>query len=211
MFSVLLRPPNRLATSGQLQLTTICVGLAVAAAARELAGDVVRLKWPNDLVIDPDGRKLAGVLAEAVFDPVHGHAVVVGCGCNANWPLPLPSDLAETAVSLNHLLGRDVDRVELLGATLTGVERRYASLLREGAGGLLAEYRAECATLGTTVRVELPGGAITGLAVDVDERGGLVLACDGGQRVVEVGDVTHVRSGRTPPSGDDGLGTTRRA
>jgi BirA family biotin operon repressor/biotin-[acetyl-CoA-carboxylase] ligase len=49
--------------------------------------------------------------------------------------------------------------------------------------------------LGQRVRVELPGElALTGTAADIDTEGRLVVQCDGQQRVLSVGDVTHVRA-----------------
>ena len=61
------------------------VALAAADAAATLAGADVRLKWPNDLLLD--GRKLAGVLAQSTF--VDGRrVVVVGIGVNVGGAPP---------------------------------------------------------------------------------------------------------------------------
>src|SRR5262245_52243553 len=55
------------------------VALAAVAACRELVGVEVRLKWPNDLLVDE--RKLAGILAERAASG----DVVVGIGLNVGW------------------------------------------------------------------------------------------------------------------------------
>ncbi len=83
--SVLLRPV--LATD-ELHLCTVAVALAAAAACEHGAGVAAELKWPNDLVVG--GRKLAGILAEAVprGPGGAGDAVVVGLGLNVRWPPP---------------------------------------------------------------------------------------------------------------------------
>jgi BirA family transcriptional regulator, biotin operon repressor / biotin---[acetyl-CoA-carboxylase] ligase len=94
LVSVLLRP--RLPPALR-PLALAAVALAARDAARDVAGVTLGIKWPNDLV-DPDGRKVAGVLAEADADGAadtssdgdEGHetgpAVVVGIGINCNWP-----------------------------------------------------------------------------------------------------------------------------
>ena len=58
-----------------------------------------------------------------------------------------------------------------------------------------ADYRAACASLGSQVRVELPGGTlITGIAEDVDPDGRLLLLDPAGhRRAVSAGDVVHLR------------------
>ena len=61
---------------------------------------------------------------------------------------------------------------------------------------MMADYRATCLTLGTRVRVELPGsGEIVGEAVDVLDDGELVVRdADGVDRRVTAGDVRHLRA-----------------
>ena len=66
--------------------------------------------------------------------------------------------------------------------------------------GLRASYRAQCATLGRDVRVELPGGGASwGRAEDVDDQGRLVVrVAGGGTRALSAGDVVHVRLPKPP-------------
>ena len=61
LMSVLLRPPL---PADQRQLASSVVALAATDAIAAVVGLEVGIKWPNDLLA-PDGRKVAGVLAEA--------------------------------------------------------------------------------------------------------------------------------------------------
>ena len=61
LLSVLLRPDLPV---GDRHLASAAVALAAAEAVDAVTGVRVGIKWPNDL-LGPDGRKLAGVLAEA--------------------------------------------------------------------------------------------------------------------------------------------------
>ena len=58
---------------------------------------------------------------------------------------------------------------------------------------MIAAYREVCATLGTRVRAATAGGAVVeGEAVDLDERGGLVVRTPAGDEVVRFGAVEHL-------------------
>ncbi|HSB37370.1 MAG TPA: biotin--[acetyl-CoA-carboxylase] ligase, partial [Thermoanaerobaculia bacterium] len=69
----------------------LTLGVLLATGFTERFGLEVRLKWPNDLVVDD--RKLAGILAEK-----DGDAVVVGMGLNVAWDA-FPPDIAATATA----------------------------------------------------------------------------------------------------------------
>jgi BirA family transcriptional regulator, biotin operon repressor / biotin---[acetyl-CoA-carboxylase] ligase len=193
-FSVLLRPvPVPPARRGWLPLLT---GVAVAVAVRAAAGVGATLKWPNDVLAGE--RKLAGILAEQ-----SGEVVVVGIGVNVATQadaLPVsPGGLRATSLLVE---GGSVSREVLLARILRELEARYLAFRADpdvARGGLLAEYRALCATLGHSVRVELPGGQVlTGVAEDIDADGRLLVASAAGEppappTPVAAGDVIHLR------------------
>jgi BirA family biotin operon repressor/biotin-[acetyl-CoA-carboxylase] ligase len=201
LVSVLLRPDL---PADHRHLASAVVALAAADAIDAVCGVVVGIKWPNDLLA-ADGRKLAGVLAEAdLAAPVESPAppaaapVVVGIGLNVDWPRPdsdLDPELAASATSLWQQVGRSVDRPELLEALLGALEPRVADLASEsGRIRQAADIRARCTTLGQQVRVELPDETFEGTATDVTAQGHLVVEMDGATRTVVSGDVVHVRT-----------------
>ncbi|WP_069814702.1 biotin--[acetyl-CoA-carboxylase] ligase [Streptomyces sp. TP-A0874] len=193
-FSVLLRPGSVPVESwGWLPLLA---GVATATALSRTAGVDTALKWPNDLLLRMDGeeRKAGGILVERV-----GDAAVVGIGVNVSLraeELPVPS-----AGSLALAGAGSLDRDPLLRAVLRSLEQRYqewrAADGDPAAGRLQEAYAAGCATLGRTVRAELPAGrALVGEAEAIDGSGQLVLAlADGERRAVGAGDIVHLRPG----------------
>lgn len=187
-FSVLLRPdlpPTR------WPWLPLLVGVAALEA---LPAGLAALKWPNDVLVAD--RKVAGILVERVETPT-GPAAVAGMGLNVSTtPAELP---VPTATSLA-VEGVEVDRTELLLAILRRLATRYDAWVRhpDGAGAAGAELRAAytsaCATLGRTVRVELPGDQVlNGRAAGVDATGRLVVLTGDGEVAVSAGDVVHVR------------------
>ena len=195
-FSVLLKPAVPLARRGWLPLLA---GVAVATAVTQVAGVETRIKWPNDLLTAD--AKLAGILAEAA-----GDAVVVGIGLNVSTePAELSHLLAPTrpgalpATSLRAAGATALDRASLLLAILGELEHWYRAWQRAGGdpdrSGLRAEYTRLSATIGRTVRAELPGGqAVSGPVAGVDSDGRLLVRVSSGSEVaVAAGDVVHLR------------------
>jgi BirA family biotin operon repressor/biotin-[acetyl-CoA-carboxylase] ligase len=191
-FSVLLKPAVPPARRGWLPLLA---GVAVAAAVTGVTGVETRLKWPNDLLAAE--AKLAGILAEAA-----GDAVVVGIGLNVSTEpaeLPGPRPGALPATSLRAAGAKTLDREELLLTILAGFERWYRTWQQAGGdpdrSGLRPEYVRLSATIGRTVRAELPGAqALSGPAVGVDSDGRLLVrVCSGSEVAVAAGDVVHLR------------------
>lgn len=198
LVSVLLRPdlPPR-----YRYLAAAVVALAAVDAIAAETGMVPGIKWPNDL-LGSDGRKLAGVLAEADLtgSPADGHPpIVVGIGINVAWPVAdddLPDELVGAATSLMQEAGRAVDRTALLHALLAAMEPRVAALAtREGRLAQASALRRRCVTIGAKVRVELTGESFDGVATDVTDEGHLVVDTGDGSRTVVAGDVIHLRPG----------------
>jgi BirA family biotin operon repressor/biotin-[acetyl-CoA-carboxylase] ligase len=189
--------------------------LAMADAAEEVAqlpDRAIRLKWPNDLVVelDPaeagaggtgaavaDIRKVAGVLGESQGLGTADPQVVVGLGINADWrAADFPPELADSMTSLceaSH--GRPVDLALLLDAFLGRLEVRIEAL--RGGRFDVADWVDRQLTTGRTVRLERPGSTETARAIAVDSHSGALILDDpdapGGERHVLAGEIVHVR------------------
>ena len=194
MFSVLLRLPE--IPADRRGWTGAALGLAIVRALGGI-GMATQLKWPNDVLID--GRKCAGILGE-----VAGGALVIGTGINISLiPAELPRPdatslwLSAPADSVGLL-----DRNTLLAAILDNfgdlLDRWVAARGDVEASGLRAEYRRVCDTIGSRVRLQLPGGVeLLADAVDVAADGSLVVVDDSGRRATySAADVVHLRPGR---------------
>lgn len=197
LVSVLLRPSLGW---DELSWVTTAVALSVIDAVGTLTGVRLAAKWPNDLVV-ADGphadAKVVGLLAETVGDPSGPPAVVVGCGCNVGWPGPddpVPAELVGRATSLLALGGRPVDRPALLVGVLGALERWLTVLAGDlGPTPVREAYRAVCATLGRSVRVQRSADELEGRALDVDDAGRLVVDTGAATVAVDSGDVVHLR------------------
>lgn len=185
--------------AGAAMTETVRAVVARAADEAAVADDdrsgrlEVSLKWPNDVLIS--GYKVCGILSELL--PEDG-AVVIGAGLN----LTLDEHDLPTLTSTSLLLatGRrpDADLVlaDYLERLLGSIEQLAAHGGDAVASGLADRVSSLCGTLGSEVRVELPGGAeLLGTAERIDRDGRLVLRDreNGEPQAVAAGDVTHLR------------------
>lgn len=177
-----------------------------ANGGRSAHEHTVRLKWPNDVLVD--GRKICGILCELT---PHGR-VIVGIGINTRMPQHEPPVPTATSFSV---LGAQAADDALIAGVITALRQLADALTLSGGdaarSGVRGEVEALCATLGTRVRVELPGRGqpdsrqasgeqsngeyLEGLATALGDGGELIV--DTGARLVScsAGDVTHVRAG----------------
>jgi BirA family biotin operon repressor/biotin-[acetyl-CoA-carboxylase] ligase len=188
MLSVAVRPQVAAADAWRL-------GLAAALAARSACAAVapVALKWPNDIVSE-DGAKVGGLLIETEIGGDLVTSVVIGIGINVNWPRSeMPAQIAGDATSLGELAGVPIDRADLLATLLDALDAELLAV--ESGHSPLARYRQACATLGTDVGVETATGLIEGRAIEIDERGALVIEAPTGRVALMSGEIVRVRSG----------------
>jgi BirA family biotin operon repressor/biotin-[acetyl-CoA-carboxylase] ligase len=178
------------------------VSLAMAEAGESIAGlpdGAIRLKWPNDLVIETDAGvlKLAGVLGESDGLGLDEPCVVIGIGVNGDWPAEaFPQELAPSMTSLREAGGRPIEHSALLEAFLRRLEPGIERLRNDRFAATAWADRQ--VTTSRDVELMAPDGAGTTVrAIGVDPTTGALLVEDGavpgGRRSVLVGEIRHVR------------------
>lgn len=203
------------------------ISLAMADAAEavvSLPPGTIRLKWPNDLVAEVEGRgpcKLAGVLGESVGLGTDDPRVVVGIGVNAGWSrAAFPPELADAMTSLAELGGGLDGGLGAAAGRANGVDRRaladaFLARLEPLVEGLragrfaAAAWQARQVTSGRRIRLERPDGEVETVdAVGVDPETGALVVRDPARpdavRSVLVGEIRHVRvaAGEAVVAGD---------
>ena len=106
-------------SNAQLAGLSLAIGVAVSLALESLGATRVRLKWPNDVLLERDGdfAKLAGILIELGSDR-RGTQAVIGIGINLHAP---QGDLAQPAAGLIDALPALPERHDLLAALLVAL------------------------------------------------------------------------------------------
>lgn len=165
-------------------LVNFAVALDLVSALEHCCGIAARVKWPNDVLVDQ--RKIAGILSQMESEDDQLAFINIGIGLNLN---NRPEALDKPAVSALQLTGRTFNRVEVLSCFLDLFEQRMTNFSRPE---VILAWKARTVTLGRRVTIATVRDTYEGLAVDVDEDGGLVLEmADGGRRTVFYGDCFH--------------------
>ena len=153
----------------------------------------VALKWPNDVLID--GYKVSGILSELLPS---ADGLVIGAGLNVSLDEHDLPTLTSTSLSL--VTGGVPDPDAVLAGYLTELTTLYRAFMAAGgdpvASGVFDAVSELCGTLGSQVRVELPGGDdLVGTATALDATGRLIVRnqADDELHAVAAGDVTHLR------------------
>jgi BirA family transcriptional regulator, biotin operon repressor / biotin---[acetyl-CoA-carboxylase] ligase len=182
--SVILRPTI---AASEAPLLGFAAAVAAAETVEHFKVRDVRLKWPNDVLVG--GRKIAGILPEAVIRGDALEFIVMGVGLNLNaLSEDFPPDLRETATSVIMSGGFAVSPKIAAHALAERLEAICARICREGVGFIVPLWTSRWSHRG--VRLEWNGTAGTAESLAAD--GALLLRRDDGS-------VTRISSGEPAP------------
>ncbi len=170
-------------------VTPLAIAEAVEDVAKAKGGRLkADLKWPNDVQLK--GKKIAGVLIEFTENQDGEATALIGAGVNVNFDPDEFPEISDIATSMADELGFEVPREEVLAAFANHFEELWEEA-KTGSRRPFEAWKARLVTLGAEVTATGAEGAITGVAVDVNDDGTLVIETREGTRVtVEAGDVT---------------------
>ena len=164
--TLIARPTDEAA----LDVLSLRVGLAMARALEAFTNDELRLKWPNDLMLDTG--KLAGILIESRWREERVDWVALGIGINCRVPRDVPHARA---------LGEGVDRLSVLAAFIPAVRAAAAA---HGAldTSELREFGRRDWAVGR--RCSSP---VVGIVRGIDSRGALLVHTSAGEVAARTG------------------------
>jgi len=176
-FSLLLKPGSK---TNEAPLLTSAAAVAAAQAIEEVIGVSVGIKWVNDLF--SDGKKVCGILTEAVFDMESGliDSAVVGIGINITKPeTGYPEEIADIATALTDENATvDSRRCRLIATTINNFWEFYQNL---GKREFLSEYRKRSIILGKDIKVISADVETPARALEIDDDCGLVVRYESGE------------------------------
>jgi BirA family biotin operon repressor/biotin-[acetyl-CoA-carboxylase] ligase len=186
--SVILRPKI---PPHQASLITLMAAIATADAIQKFSGFLPLIKWPNDILLR--NRKVAGLLNEINSEMDRIHFVILGIGINLNMDEKMFSkEIRTVATSLKREMRQTISRKAFLQSLLQELEKWYTIFMKQGSAVILKAWRDRAHLKGRRVKVTSFGETLSGIAVDVDSDGALILeTADGKRKRVVAGDIEY--------------------
>lgn len=180
--SILLRPACDVRAIGQLSLMAgLAVGQAVAGVID--APDKLRLKWPNDVLVN--GQKCAGIILETGLDDNQTLKwVALGIGLN------LKSAPQNVGVCLDAYADKNININKVRDSLLSKLEENYDLFVTRGFAPVKAAWLEMAHKPGDKVSVKLGDQLHQGAFEGVDDDGALLFIDEqGARRKITSGDI----------------------
>jgi len=185
--SIILRPQIDPARALQI---SILAGVAVAEVLESYCPGKIKLKWPNDVLLD--GKKVCGILSQAKAAVNKVDFIVLGIGINVNIN-QFPQEISDMATSLAIETGREISRQELIIGLYENLTKWYKQLLQDGFSRIKEKWLSYSLLIGQTVQIVFQEEVVSGKAIGIDEYGSLILLAGNKEVKVSAGDATIVK------------------
>ena len=174
--STILRPDCLAAQAAELSFVA-----SLAVADLVVDGREVRVKWPNDVLVD--GGKIAGILPESsIGERSRTDHVVLGIGVNVAFAPQLP-EMRYPGAALGGSVEAALER-------LTAALARWIAVWRTtGFGAIRTAWLAKAGPLGADIDVKLGEELVRGRFAGMDPEGALLLDTAGGPRRIVSGEI----------------------
>ncbi len=172
---------------------SLAAGVAVCEALHAQGYATVRMKWPNDLVVESDGvlHKLGGLLVEGAGEAAGSCRAVIGLGLNLRMPPGSAQAIDQPWVDLAGLAPRPPARGSLAGSVLAHLLDALEDFECAGLEPFLARYARFDALVGRPIRIHEGARVSDAQALGISVDGALrVRDADGCERCVHAGDVS---------------------
>ncbi|MDR0921864.1 MAG: biotin--[acetyl-CoA-carboxylase] ligase [Lactobacillales bacterium] len=175
IYMSLLLHPNQ--TFENLPQYTVLTAVAVVQAIEKLTKKQAEIKWVNDIYID--GKKICGILSEASGDVQTGEitSIIIGIGMNFSiLQQDFPEELQEKASSLFASGKPTITRNELIAE----IWNQFFALMTTD---FIQLYKKRSFVLGKVVSFTQGQKKEKGIAVDINNRGELIVELPTGENI----------------------------
>lgn len=172
--------------SDSLLLITSAAAVAVCRAVKSVCNIGSLIKWVNDIFVN--GKKVCGILAEAVSGCDGKLNVVLGIGINvATDGSRFTDNVRNVAGALYDKLPDNVTRNSLAASVVNEFMDIFVHITDRQ---YLNDYRQFSMVIGKNIRYRAGDEWYTGKAVDIDDNGGLVVVTEEGTVTLNTGEIS---------------------
>ena len=168
---------------------TFLAAVALAETLRRfgIESDRVLTKWPNDVLLD--GGKVAGILLETELSGDHVRRVTTGIGVNLSAAPPAEARAAFPPVSVAQATGLRITPEQFLDC-LAGVMAAWEDRFRAESYYPVRTAWEKSVAHKNEITIRTTKRKVTGLFVDLDEQGRLVIHNEKGLHHFPAGDIS---------------------
>ena len=189
-FSIGVELPLGLSALGGISLA---VGMSLTDTLNRFAGDRIRIKWPNDLLVE--NRKLAGILVEASGDSTDSSFLNIGIGINWNMQPKQGQLIDQPWVNLSELVQGQISRNEIVASLLVDLDKTLTDYRQSGFGRFAESWDRLSAMYKQPVVIHRGHDKVEGVEVGIEENGALKLETSQGTQLFHSGEVSLRKRG----------------
>lgn len=158
---------------------TCAVAVACARAIDKLCDLNVKIKWVNDIYIE--NKKVCGILVQSLSENAIVKKLIVGVGINIS-TVDFPDEIKDIAISLGNKIDRNILAAE--------IANNISELIFSNPEKYIGEYKEKSNVIGKEITYFKDNVPHTAEAIDIDEKGGLVVFENGEKITLTSGEIT---------------------
>lgn len=172
----------------KVRYLTLIASVAVARTMENLSNLDVKVKWPNDVLIND--KKICGILTETISGKENYAFVGIGANVNQN---KFDKKISNKATSLKIEFDKNYNIEKIINEIIKEFNNLYQYYKNKNYKKIISIWKKHSHTLGKKIKVKTLSGVYIGKAVDIDNSCNLILRLKNGKfkKIVE-GDILIV-------------------
>jgi BirA family biotin operon repressor/biotin-[acetyl-CoA-carboxylase] ligase len=158
-----------------LGIVPILSSLGISKALNNLGLEII-LKWPNDLLVRRNLKKIGGILVEGKITQSALHYLIIGFGININNSIDQFSPTIRNKITTAfEETNEKYQLLTLINNIILNIEERFDIVMSEGALPIVNEWKEHPNILGMNMIISNKDGEFYGTAIDLTPYGQLIL------------------------------------
>lgn len=171
----------------QPQALSLVAAISVKRSLEEWSVAPIKLKWPNDLLVE--GKKLSGILLELERSGGNTH-VIFGIGVNYSLTVEQKLKIDREVTDLNEQAENIPSRERVITKICIDLLNNVREFSERGFGSFKPAWNESDHYLGSRVVIKDGKSEKSGISLGVNERAELIIESDSGQEFISGGEIS---------------------
>jgi BirA family biotin operon repressor/biotin-[acetyl-CoA-carboxylase] ligase len=170
-----------------LEGLSLAVATCLIAALKRFSSDELKIKWPNDLLINK--KKISGILIET-SDSEEGLDVVIGIGINVHMDESEGTDIDQSWGNLEELPSNELDRNKIIVSIVSEMHELFKEYPKSGFKNYHQVFESHNLLKDKLCKVNMDKETLEGKVLGVNETGELLFEKNGEIQRLRYGEVS---------------------